>query len=168
MSGQAPPVRLVEVTAADVNAVCRLDVNASQRGFVAPNAMSIAEAYFEPAAWFRAIRAGDDLVGFAMLHDPTRTATPDEPGTCFLWRFMVDARHQRRGHGAAALGLLVAHVATLPGVDCFATSYVPAPGNASPLYRRFGFADTGEVDDGERVMRRPMTAADRAQRDRPG
>lgn len=158
-----PAVRLVEVTAGTVRAVCALDVAQGQRGFVAPNAVSIAEAYFEPAAWFRAIRAGDDFVGFAMLYDPTRAVAPEEPGVCFLWRFMVDARHQRRGYGAAALAQLVAHVATLPGVHSFATSYVPGEGNASPLYRRFGFVDTGEVDgDGERAMRRPMSAADRA------
>jgi len=150
-------VRLVEVTADTVRTVCALQVAPDQRSFVAPNAISIAEAYFEPAAWFRAIRAGDDFVGFAMLYDPTRVVAPQEPGVCFLWRFMIDARHQRRGHGSAALAQLVDHVATLPGVHTFATSYVPQPGNASPLYRRVGFVQTGEVDDdGEHVMRRPM------------
>lgn len=151
-------VRLVEVTADTVRAVCALQVAPDQRGFVAPNAVSIAEAYFEPAAWFRAIRAGDDVVGFAMLYDPTRAVAPRDPDTCFLWRFMIDARHQRRGYGTAALAQLVDHVATLAGVRTFTTSYVPAPGNASPLYRRHGFVDTGEVDDGEHVMRRPMAA----------
>jgi diamine N-acetyltransferase len=154
---ERPAVELREVTAATVRAVCGLDVAPEQRGLVAPNAVSIAEAYFEPAAWFRAIQAGDALVGFAMLYDPTRTGTPDEgPEVCFLWRFMIDAAHQRRGHGLAALRLLVAHARTLPGVTRMRTSFVPRDGNAGPVYARAGFRPTGEVSDGEVVLELPL------------
>ena len=48
-------VELREVTAETVRAICRLTVAAGQDQFVAPNAVSIAEAYFHPTAWFRAI-----------------------------------------------------------------------------------------------------------------
>ena len=146
-------VALREITAETVREICELDVAPQQLGLVAPNAVSIAQAYFEPAAWFRAIYAGETAVGFAMLYDPTRTREP-EGGlqTCFLWRFMIDHRHQRKGYGAAALALLVAHVRTLPGVTRFKTSFVPKAGNASPLYERAGFRATGEVDDGETVL----------------
>ena len=140
-----------------MRSICALDVVADQKGLVAPNAISIAQAYFEPAAWFRAIHAGDQPVGFAMLYDPTRTTTPQNgPDACFLWRFMIDAAHQRRGYGLAALRLLIEHVRTLPGVTRLVTSYVPSPGNASPLYERVGFRPTGEVDDGEIVLELPL------------
>ena len=146
-------VSLREVTSDTVRDVCRLEVTVEQQGLVAPNAISIAQAYFEPAAWFRAIYAGDTPVGFAMIYDPTRTSTPEAgPDTCFLWRFMIDRRHQRLGYGAAALTLVIAHARTLAGVARMKTSYVPQPGNASPLYERAGFRATGELDDGEHVL----------------
>lgn len=148
---------LREITAATVREICELEVGPGQQGLVAPNAVSIAQAYFEPAAWFRAVYAGDTPIGFAMLYDPTRAAKPEGGrDTCFLWRFMIDRRHQRRGYGAEALELLVAQVRTLPGVTRFKTSFVPSPGNASPLYERAGFRATGEVDDGEIVLELPL------------
>ena len=146
-------VSLREVTADTVRAICKLDVAPRQRGLVAPNAHSIAQAHFEPAAWFRAIYADDEPVGFAMLYDPTRTDAPEAgPGVAFVWRLMIDARYQGRGYGAAALSLLVEHVRTLPGVEVLRISYVDAPGNASPLYLRAGFVPTGELDEGEIVL----------------
>jgi diamine N-acetyltransferase len=150
---RAAAVTLREIDANSVRDICRLEVAPDQRHLVAPNAVSIAQAYFEPAAWFRAVHADATPVGFAMLYDPTRATGPVEKrDVCFLWRFMIAAAYQRRGYGLAALGLLVEHVRTLDGVTRFRTSYVPAPGNASPLYERAGFAPTGEVDDGELVL----------------
>ena len=157
----APAVTLREVTAATVRAICRLDVAPTQRGLVAPNAVSIAEAYFDPAAWFRGVYAGDDPVGFAMLYDPTRTPAPEDLATCYLWRFMIDARHQRRGYGAAALAQLIAHARTLIGVRSFALSYVPAANSPRDFYARFGFAESGEMDEDEVVMRLALVAGAR-------
>jgi diamine N-acetyltransferase len=154
---QGRVVSLREITAETVRDVCKLEVAPEQQGLVAPNAVSIAQAYFEPAAWFRAVYAGEAPVGFAMLYDPTRTGEPEGGrDTCFLWRFMIDHREQRKGHGGAALELLVAHVRTLSGVTRLKTSFVPKPGNAATLYERAGFRTTGEVDDGEIVMELPL------------
>jgi diamine N-acetyltransferase len=147
-------VSLREINAGTVRAICRLDVGAAQGGLVAPNAWSMSEAIFEPAAWFRAIYAGEAPVGFVMLYDPTRTPTPEAPGVCFLWRLMIDARHQRRGYGAAAMRLVFDHVATLPGVHTLRSSYVPKDGSAAAFYARLGFRETGAIDDGERVIER--------------
>jgi len=152
-SASRAAVTLREVTAKTVRDVCKLSVSPEQQQFVAPNAISIAQAYFEPAAWFRAVYADESPVGFAMLYDPTRTGTPEAgPDTCFLWRFMIDREHQGRGYGAEALDLVIAHARTLAGVTRMKTSYVPQPGNASPLYERAGFRATGEVDEGEHVL----------------
>jgi len=64
-----PEVSLREVTAETVRAVCALDVSPDQRGYIAPNAVSIAQAHFEPKSWFRAVYVDDTPVGFAMLHE---------------------------------------------------------------------------------------------------
>ena len=71
--------------------------------------MSIAEAHFEPKAWFRAIYAGEDPVGFVMLYDD-----PEKP-EYYLWRLMIAGEHQRKGYGREALRLLVEHVRARPG-----------------------------------------------------
>jgi diamine N-acetyltransferase len=149
----ADPVSLVEVTAATVLDVCRLEVAPDQTGFVAPNAFSIAQAHFEPAAWFRAIAAGESLVGFAMLYDPTLPGvTAPDPNlpdrSIMLWRFMIDARHQGRGHGRAAIALLADHVRGR-GAEIFAVTYHAEPGGPEDFYRRLGFIPTGRVIDGE-------------------
>jgi diamine N-acetyltransferase len=146
------PVTLREITADTLSAVLALEVAPEQRRFVAANARSIAQAHFEPAAWFRAVYAGEEPVGFAMLYDPTRTSTPETPGVCWLWRLMIDASHQRKGYGAIVVRQLIARARALPGVTAFRVSYVPGDGDPGAFYRRHGFRDTGEIDDGEVVL----------------
>ena len=146
--GPDAPVTLREVTRENLRDVLRLKVADDQRGFVADNAWSIAEAHFYPEmAWFRAIYAGETPVGFLMLADEPETQE------YFLWRFMIDARYQGRGYGRRALERLVEHVKTRPGATTLGVSYVPGEGSPGPFYHRFGFVDTGEVDEGENVAR---------------
>ena len=149
-------IALREVTADSVLRICRLAVAPDQQRFVAPNAVSIAQAYFEPAAWFRAIHDGDVPVGFVMLYDPRRAVAPRDPDVAFLWRFMVDAAHQGRGVGSRALDLVVAHARTLPGIARLRVSYVDAPGHPAPFYAGAGFVPTGAIEDGEVVMERSL------------
>jgi len=147
-------VSLREITRETVHDVCRLD--AGDGGMqVAPNAVSIAQAYFAPEAWFRAVHADDALVGFVMLYDPTLVPAPKE-NRFFLWRLMIDKTHQRRGHGHAAVERLVEHTRTRPGA---AQLHVSHAKNAAPLarfYQSLGFRYTGEEDDGELVMVRAL------------
>ena len=143
-------VELREITGDTVREICRLAVGPGQHGFVAPNAVSLAEAHFSREAWPRAVYADDVPVGFAMLSVNPETAE------YFLWRFMIAAPFQRLGFGEAALRLLVDHVRTLPGATALITSWVPADGGPEPFYRDFGFEPTGEVDDGEVVGRLPL------------
>lgn len=148
MSRSPAEVTLREVTRETVRAICALQVAPNQTHFVAPNAVSIAQAYFEPdAAWFRAIYAGEKPVGFLMLDDDPAAQEYN------LWRFMIDARYQGLGYGRLALELLIAHVRTRPGATALYTSCVPGDGSPCPFYERMGFVYTGDEDDGELVMR---------------
>ena len=140
-------VSLREITGDTVRAIIRLKVKPEQTSFVADNATSIAQAYFEPKAWFRAIYADETPVGFVMLFDD-----PEKP-EYFLWRYMIDARYQRLGFGRQALLLFIDHVRTRPGATELFTSYVPGEGSPGPFYIRLGFEETGEVDDGENVVK---------------
>jgi diamine N-acetyltransferase len=140
-------VSLREVTADTVRDVCRLSVRDDQTGFVAPNAVSIAQAYFSDIAWFRAVYADDEPVGFAMLWADTKK--PEY----FLWRFMIDQRYQGKGYGREAMELIINHVKTLPKATIFETSVVQKPGGPQQFYEKLGFVLTGEYEDGEAMMR---------------
>jgi len=142
-----PDVTLREITRETVRAICRLEVAPEQRAFVAPNAVSIAQAYFEPKAWFRAVYADEEPVGFAMLYED-----PEKP-EYFLWRFMVAAEHQGKRYGRQALDLVVDRVRGLPGATELRTSYVPGEAGPREFYLRYGFEETGEVEEGEHVVR---------------
>ena len=140
-------VELREVSEDNVRAICLLQVEPDQGRFVAPNAVSLAQAMFSPLAWFRATYADDTPVGFALLSIDT------EKAEYYLWRFMIDGRFQGLGYGRAAIGLIVDHIRTLPGATQLMTSWVPLPGGPEPFYRGLGFEPTGDVDDGEVVAR---------------
>jgi diamine N-acetyltransferase len=151
-----PPVRrdatvtLHEVTKDTVGAVCGLQVAAEQREYVADNAFSIAQAHFEPKAWFRAIYADETPVGFVMLSDD-----PDAP-EYFLWRLMIDAAHQGKGFGRTAIALLVDYVRTRPAARELLVSYHPGPHSPRDFYLKQGFRDTGRIEEGEVVLSLPL------------
>ena len=143
-------VQLREITKDTVISIVKLDAG-DDRTQVAPNAVSIAQAYFQKEAWFRAILAGDELVGFVMLNDPTLVERPDEPDF-FLWRLMIDRSHQGRGYGHAAIERLVDHVRTRPGAETLLVSHIDAVDALGRFYGSFGFEYTGEEEDSEKVM----------------
>lgn len=143
-------ISLREVSADTVRAVCKLV--AEPPGFVAPNAVSIAQAYFHPEAWFRAVYADDEIVGFVMLEDSSLKKPPPAELQVGLWRFMIDASHKRKGYGRAALRLVIADVQRRhPGLKRFATSCVKAPGTPRPFYESLGFVFGGEMDGDEEI-----------------
>jgi len=139
-------VALHEITAETVRSICALEVAPAQSEYVAPNAISIAEAFFQPKAWFRAVYAGETPVGFAMLYED------EKAGNYFLWRFMIDAEHQGKGYGRQALDLVVEHVRSHPNARELRSSYVPGDASPGGFYRRYGFVETGEFLDGENVI----------------
>lgn len=147
-------VQLREVTRETVSAVCKLDAGDDHRQ-VAPNSVSIAQAYFQGEAWFRAVYDDDLLVGFVMLYDPTLVEKADEPDF-FLWRLMIDKSHQGKGYGRAAVEALVGHVRTRPGAQRLLVSHVKSADRLSRFYQSLGFQYTGVEDSGELVMARAL------------
>ena len=101
-------VSLREVVESNVRPVMDLAVRADQRRYVADNARTIAEHAYADEAWLRSIYADEVPVGLLLLSE--RRSLP----RYYLWRFMIDARHQGCGYGRAAMGLLVEYVRTLP------------------------------------------------------
>ncbi len=142
-----PNITLREITFETVRQITALDVAAQQRGYVAPNAVSIAEAYFNPGAWFRAVHAADKPVGFVMLLDPdvagALVRSPISPQSIVLWRLMIDHRHQHKGYGRQTLDLIFAHARANLRARRIISSYVPGEQGPKAFYLRYGFHETG-------------------------
>ena len=140
-------VTLREITKDTLRSILKLQVTPEQNQFVASNAVSVAQAHYEEKAWYRAIYADEEPVGFVMLY-----LNPEET-EYFLWRFMIDARFQGKGYGYQAMQQVIEFVRSQPGATEMGLSYVPAEGGPGPFYRKLGFIDTDEWEDEERVMR---------------
>jgi RimJ/RimL family protein N-acetyltransferase len=148
--GRPRDVRLVPVTPDNAVAVRRLRTHHSQERFVATVEDSFADALVPEVVdgapvvpWLRAIEADGELVGFLM----TAERSDVHPET-YLWRLLVDRRHQRRGVGDRALALLVDRLRA-DGHSTLGVGWVPAPGGPGPFYLARGFVPTGEIDEGE-------------------
>jgi diamine N-acetyltransferase len=151
-------VSLREITDGNRDAVTALAVAPGQEQFVDNVADSLDEAAETPDAcpWYRAIYADQEPVGFIMITDGIRDDHPEYEWPYYLWRLIIDARHQRRGYGTAALDLVVAYVRTRPGAEAFYTSAVPGDGSPMTFYEHYGYAPTGGMLDGEHVYRLPL------------
>ncbi|WP_088282265.1 GNAT family N-acetyltransferase [Ideonella sp. A 288] len=152
-------VSLREITADTVVQVIKLSVAEHQKQFVAPNAVSLAQALFAPEAWYRAIWHGDEMVGFVMLEDESLLDPPPAHPGIGVWRFMIDLRFQGRGIGRAALQQVIDHVRAKGLVDTLELSYVPGPGCPEPFYLGLGFRHAGRLDEGEVILELPLRPA---------
>jgi diamine N-acetyltransferase len=96
-------------------------VTPAQERFVSGVADSLIEAAEEPHGraqpW--ALYAGESPVGFVMWSD--EVGSPDYIPH-YLWKLLVDERHQRQGFGTAALDLVAAYFRARPGVEVLSTS----------------------------------------------
>lgn len=148
-------VTLREITDENREAVLALHTAPEQERFVGTVRGALAEAAEYPHAnpWYRAVFADDDPVGFVMLSWNVRPQPPEILGPWFLWKLIIDERHQDRGHGLDAMRL-VAEVLRAAGATELLTSYVDEDGGPGGFYRRVGFVPTGELDgNGEVIMR---------------
>ena len=145
-------VHLREITDDNRDAVRALRVRGHQKRFVDSVSKSLKEAAKTPEdnPWYRAVYRGDEPVGFVMLS----WKPPAGPfaGMHFLWRLLIDKRYQRFGIGREAMTLVIDLVRADGGTQLL-TSYEPGEGEPWPFYRGLGFEPTGEIDDGEIVLR---------------
>ena len=151
-----PPVqlRLLPLTLENNRAYYALRTHHSQERFVSAMSWSFADALFPEVIdgapvvpRLYGVEGDGEPVAFAMIAE----VTPAHPEP-YLWRLLVDRCHQRRGVGRGALDLLCAQLRA-EGCSTLVTSWVPGPGTPAPFYRKYGFLETGEIVDGETVVR---------------
>ena len=140
--------------------VVALRVAPSQTRFVGTVADALADAEEIPEAkgWYRAVYADDLPVGFVMLSWDVAPQPPRIIGPWFLWKLLVDERHQHRGYGREVVRLVARIVRENGGTELL-TSCVQAAAGPEPFYRRLGFSPTGEFDEnGEVILALDLTS----------
>ncbi len=110
-----------------------------------PNGYSLLQAAYQPERYPLAVYAGEEMVGFLM--DPP---DPDD-AEWWIYRRMIDQRHQGRGYGREAMEQVIERIRRLPGCRRIFLGYEPENRAAEQLYARLGFRKTGEMRGGETV-----------------
>ena len=152
-------LRLEKITGKNVWSILKLRVSEDQESFVAPNDISIIEAYTAITgngyAFPFGIYEGETPVGFLMIGFDADDCWEDAPsiarGNYNLWRLMIDKNYQNKGYGKEAVRLALEFIKTFPcgKADFCWLSYEPENEIASRRYHSFGFAETGEMDGDE-------------------
>ncbi len=133
--------------------VVLLEVSDSQKEYIASNALSLETSlnaeYREIARPF-AIYADEKLVGFTMFAFDLASSDPND--RYWLWRFMIDKNLQGNRYGSAALEKIIEYFKN-HGADHILLSTKETNTTALSLYHKYQFAETGEMNDNEIVLR---------------
>lgn len=150
-------VRLIPLDSLNNYQAWKLKTHKSQERFVSPMSESFTDALFpevdegrQMVPWMRAIEADGVMVGFVMLAEPT-----DTHSDAYLWRFLIDRLHQRRGIGRLALDLTVEAAREMRATS-MTTSWVEGRGTPAPFYQAYGFVPTGRIVDEETEATMPL------------
>ena len=125
-----------------------MQLRPEQTRFVTPPRWTLARCYvklfgdnFEHLPHL--IRAGDEVVGYA-----TTVCNPNSSDNYWIDDIMIDAQHQGKGYGRAAMAEVLKMIAAryprccAIQLTCFRTNT-----NAAALYTSLGFEVTGGVDE---------------------
>ncbi|MDZ5713286.1 GNAT family N-acetyltransferase [Jeotgalibacillus haloalkalitolerans] len=127
-----------------------LKVREDQQNFVASNAVSLAQLNFLPGFHAQGIYADDKMVGFTLY------GIDEDDGEYWMYRMMIDEKHQGKGYGKAAIECVIEDIRQHKE-DRHTTltlSYEPENTFAGALYQSMGFKEQeGLFIEGEQVAR---------------
>lgn len=139
-------ITLREITRENYRRAFELEVKENQRGFVAPNAQSIAMSKFYPWVVIQGIYQYETMVGFVLY---SGEAHEEIDHRYWIFRVMVDHMHQGRGYGRGGLEQVIARLQARPDCDAIYISAHPDNTAALRLYEKLGFVRTGHLHQGE-------------------
>jgi len=145
-------IALREINRDNFSDVLKLSVLDAQKGYVASNMYSLAEAKAHPECIPLAVYNDDELVGFVMY------GMDFEEKEYWIIRLMIDQEHQKKGYGRAAMRCVLARLLPDKDHDKVYISFVPDNAGAQKLYEQLGFVPDGRVIDGEIVYCLQYTA----------
>ncbi len=146
------------VTEDEYEAVMALRRGAGREGYLGTMMShfedAVAAAVACPRYW--SVHDGDRLVGYVMISDgipqDVLDANDDIVGPYYLWRLLIDRRHQFKGYGGDTLDAIATYVRIRPGGDVLLTSCRGGEGSPMAFYLGDGFVKTCRIADGEEVL----------------
>lgn len=136
-------VKLVKIDRTNLSKVLGLKVFDEEVDFVAPNSISIAEAYVEDGLQPRAVKVDSDVVGFIMY------GRWEGEGSFWITRLMIDKKFRGKGYAKEAVMVAVESLFAMEGCSKVSISFEPENETARKLYSSLGFLDTGSLIEGE-------------------
>ncbi|MFD1019526.1 GNAT family N-acetyltransferase [Thalassobacillus hwangdonensis] len=127
--------------------VIDLKVAEDQKAFVASNVFSLAQAKVYPECICLGIYHEDEIVGFTMY------CMDADDNEYWIYRLMVDEKHQGKGYGLAAMEKLIELIKQDTSHNVIYLSFEPENTQAKKLYEKLGFEADGRVIDGEVVYK---------------
>ena len=127
-----------------------LRVRDDQTNFVASNSVSLAQLNFLENFHAKGIYHGEEMVGFALY------GLDEDDQEYWIYRMMIDQKHQGKGYGKEAIKLVIDDVRTLKEDrhQTITLSYEPTNEHAKHVYDKMGFKEVeGLVIGGEQVSR---------------
>lgn len=116
--------------------------------FVATNAYSLAQAWlYRDAGDVFAIYNDDTPVGFMMLDEDL------DERYLVIWRIMFPEENRFKGYGTEAIGRIIELARKSGKYDYMIIDYMPDNAVAAHVYKKLGFLPTGEVNNGEIVLK---------------
>lgn len=141
-------ISLKSIDQSNWEACIKLKPKQEQQGFIASNLYSIAESKFFPHMNIKAIYCGEKLLGFAMY------GIDSDDGNYWIYRFMIDAHYQGRGHGKSAMKLIIQDIESREDrTDVIWLGYQPDNEQARKLYASVGFKEAGMAPWGEMLAK---------------
>lgn len=116
-----------------------LKLKESQKGFVADNARSLVEAYFEEGLYTRGIYRDNEMVGFVLFD-----YDPETPGWS-MSRFMIGEQYQGQGLGKAAVAEFLKYMKEEMKIQELYISVEQENIVAYEMYRKLGFSSVKQI-----------------------
>ncbi|HYK71823.1 MAG TPA: GNAT family N-acetyltransferase [Pseudoneobacillus sp.] len=124
-----------------------LKVNKEQEAFMASNLYSIAEVQFLNNFQAMGIYLENVMVGFTMFG-----IDPDD-GNYWIYRLMVDTKHQGKGYGHQAIQRVIEYIKleNASNIPIIMIGYHPENKGARYTYKKAGFVETEVAPWGEQL-----------------
>ena len=140
-------VSIEPISKKNLRPILLMKVLESEVDFVAPNSFSLSEAYVDKELCPRAITHNGDIVGFIMY------GRYDDEVEYWITRRMIPPELRGRGFAKKAIRLAIADLFEKPDCSEIFISFEPENQVAKKLYESLGFKETGEVIEGELVLK---------------
>lgn len=129
------------------------ELDDDQKRAVAPNVVSLAEAYIsEGLAWPRVVYLNDTPIGFVMLRLKLSDIKNEDQPAYYLWRMMISKAHQHQGYGKQVIDKIIKKCQEDHQKYLYVSTTTHAP---MPLtfYLSCGFENTNEILDDELILK---------------